>query len=181
MKTIFLLFFLFISNLSISQTKEDTTVMWFKYINKVDQTYLKTQFIRSQIYVNDFNIINNQIKLGNLKKSILTTYKKKSNFEISTGFDITFIHIFQTKSELIWNSEYVSFIENEINNNDFNKELLVFPLRMYHYWITYYQTEKSKKIEHSFAKKMSHQYDVLFYEAIKRWGLEELVLTKVDK
>ena len=180
MKTIFLLFFLFISTLSISQTKEDTTVMWFQYISKVDQSYLKTAFIRNQIFVNNFELINSQIKNGNLKKNLLSVYQKKSVFEIKMGFEATLIHISQTIPSSIWNNDYVSFIENEIKNNDLDNSLFLSALKIYHYNMTYYHDEKNK-IKNYYADIIEHQYDTIFYEAIKRWGVEELVLTKADK
>ncbi len=158
-----------------SQTSEDTTFMWFKYIYKVDKTYTQKQFIRSQIYINNFNIINNELKKGVLKKSAISGYNKKTNAAIKYGMDLTFIHILKTNPALILNVEYINFIENEIINNDFDEELLVMALNFYYYNLTYYQSDPPKKNENPFAKHMSHQYDDLLYEAIKRWGIEETV------
>jgi hypothetical protein len=179
MKKTILFFFLFISTFSIGQTKEDTTVMWFKYIHKVDQTYIKTEFIRNQIFVNNFELINSQIKNGNLKKNLLSGYKKKSVFEIKIGFEATLIHISQTNPALIWNNDYVSFIENEIKNNDLDSSLFIRALELYHYNMTYYQVEKNKN-KNYFADIIDHQYDSLFFEALKRWGIEELVNKKAE-
>ena len=175
MKTIFLLFFLFISTLSISQTKEDTTVMWFKYIHKVDESYLKQPFIRHQIYINNLGVITKLIINGDLKISLLQSYTEKSKFHIKYGFDVTFIHVLRNNPELILNNEVVSFLENEIKNNDFDKTLLTDAIEYHRYNLTYYQGDKKHKKENTFAKKMSHQYDSLFFEALKRWGIEELV------
>ena len=175
MKTIFLLFFLFISTLSISQTKEDTTVMWFKYIHKVDESYLKQPFIRHQIYINNLGVITKLIKNGDLKNTLLKTYSNKSYFQISNGFSITFIHVLKNNPELILNNDFISFMENEIKNNDFDKALLIVAFEYHRYNLTYYEGDKKHKNENPFAKKMSHEYDSLFFEAIKRWEIEELV------
>ena len=93
------------------------------------------------------------------------------------GFEATLIHISQTIPSSIWNNDYVSFIENEIKNNDLDNSLFLSALEIYHYNMTYYQDEKNKN-KNYYADIIDHQHDTVFYEAIKRWGLEEIVLKK---
>ena len=163
-----------------AQTKEDTIVDLFKYISKVDQTYLKKSkaFIRDQIFVNNFRIINDLIDEGVLKKELLNSFSEKSVFKIDVGFHITFIHVFETAPNLILNKDYIEFIENEIVNNNFKKEFLVYPLSIYHFNMTYYQNDSLKKVENGKARLIDHQYDALFYEALDRWGIEVSELKK---
>ena len=176
-----LLVLLLLINVNLyAQTKEDTIVSWFKYISKVDQTYLKKSkvFIRDQIFVNNFRIINDLIDEGVLKKELLNSFSEKSVFKIDVGFHITFIHVLQTAPNLILNKDYIEFIENEIVNNNFKKEFLVYPLSIYHFNMTYYQNDSLKKVENGKARLIDHQYDALFYEALEKWGIEVSELKK---
>ena len=176
-----LLILLFLINFNLyAQTKEDTIVDLFKYISKVDQTYLKKSkaYIRDQIFVNNFRIINDLIGEGVLKKELLNSFSEKSVFKIDVGFHITFIHVLQTYPELILNKDYIEFIENEIVNNNFNKEFLIYPLSTFHYIMNYYKNDPSRKPMNISAKDFNHQYDTLFYEALDRWGIEVSELKK---
>jgi len=163
-----------------AQTKEDTIVDLFKYISKVDQTYLKKTkaFIRDQIFVNNFRIINDEIVKGSLNKELLKSFSEKAAFKVYVGFYITFIHVFETAPNLILNKDYIEFIENEIVNNNFKKEFLVYPLSIYHFNMTYYQNDSLKKVENGKARLIDHQYDALFYEALEKWGIEVSELKK---
>lgn len=173
-----LLILIFINFNSYAQTKEDTIVDLFKYILKVDQTYLKKAFIRDQIFVNNFRIINEEIRKGSLKKEFLNVFSEKSVFKVQVGFHATFIHVLQAYPELILNEGYIKFIENEIVNNNFKKEFLVYPLSIYHFNMTYYQNDSLKKVENGIARLIDHQYDALFYEALEKWGIEVSELKK---
>lgn len=175
-----LLILIFINFNSYAQTKEDTIVDLFKYISKVDQTYLKKTkaFIRDQIFVNNFRIINDEIVKGSLNKELLNSFSEKAVFKVQVGFHTTFIHVLQAYPELILNEGYIEFIENEIVNNNFKKEFLVYPLSIYHFNMTYYQNNSLKKVENGIARLIDHRYDTLFYEALEKWGIEVSELKK---
>jgi len=186
--TIFLI--LFISSFSYSQTKEDTLKKVFEYIRKVDHLYTKEGLIpdngRNLQYKANLELIGAHIEKGDLSVSSMKTYDKKVQFSIRAGFDITFIHVLKYCPEFILNEEFISFIETQVQKDNVSKANLKNAIAFHFYNMTYYDPSNHYKAENPIAKKLNHKYDSLFYEAIKRWGidreeLQELIKHKQEK
>ncbi len=174
MKTLILIsIVLFSSVISFGQTKQDLISKLFKQIIKEDQSHLKQQEIRNKIFVQNFNLINEQFKQNNLTNSCLNSLNKKRLKNVNTGLRVTFIHILQTKPELILNEDYIQFIEKQITENDFDKSRLKTALTIYYYDMYSSRKGNNCSTQNSCCKKFNHEYDDLFFEAIKRWGFEE--------
>jgi len=168
MKTpVLISFLLFSSIFSFGQTKHDSISKLFKQIVKDDQSHVRKPVIRNEIFVKNFNLINEQFQQNNLTSSCLNSLKKKPLENVNSGVKKTFIHILQTKPELILNEDYIQFIEKQITSNDFDKSRLKSALTMY-----YYEMYISKK-SNNHCEKFNHEYDDLFFGAIQRWGFEE--------
>lgn len=177
MKKLLGLILILLSQYSYTQTKQDTVYNWFKFINKQDQSYLKIGYIREDNFLNNFRILNEQFKSNNIKSSILNTFSEKVINTINFGISSTFTHVLQTKPELILNQEYISFIENQIQQNDFDPNRLKMSLKIYYYNMNYYQKFQKNNIKNVYADDIQHQYDELFYTALKKWGFKESDLT----
>ncbi|GEM_PF-4640077 len=157
-----------------SQTNEDTTSMWFEYVFKVDgeMTRSAQEFMLKDIYTTNLNIVNTQIKDGLVTNKLISTYNKNTNDNIKNGIYITFWHVLKYNPSLILNPDYISFIENEIKNNDFDEKLLINMFKDYYRIFLNPNPEKNQDL---YAKSIDHDYDLLFYDAIKRWNIEEQV------
>lgn len=190
MKQLPIFLLLFISSFSFSQTKEDTLKKVFEYIRKVDQLYTKEGLIpfddRNLLYKANLELIVAHIENGDLSVSSMQTYGEKVQFTIWGGFNITFIHVLKYCPEFILNEEFISFIETQVKKENISKETLKNAIKFHFYNMTYYDPSNHYKVENPIAKKLNHKYDPLFYEAIKRWGidreeLQELIKHKQEK
>ena len=176
-----LLIVLFISLPSIifCQTKEDTTASWFKYIYEIDGKMTKKaqEFMLKDIYTTNLNIISTQIKEGALTNKLISVYNKNTNNYIRSGIDMTYWHILKYNPSLILNAEYINFIENEIKNNDFDKKLLI---NMFQTYYRIFLNSNLEKNQDKWEENIKHEFDALFYEAIKRWEIEDSILKSTE-
>lgn len=173
MKKIFTLTLIITSQFYYAQTKQDTINNWFKFINKQDQSYLKIDYIRNDNFLNNFRILNEQFTQNNLKNSVLNSFNKKVINTVNSGISCTFTHILQTKPELILNNDYIEFIECQIQKNDFDPNRLKYAMANYYYNMNYYKKFQKNNIINDHADEIQHQYDELFYLAMKKWGIQE--------
>lgn len=184
-----LLIFLLTSFFSFSQKTErqkrlkpyeDTINKVFKSVLKTDQYYTKKWLIpddvRNTMYNSNLSIIKHYIDRGLLQKDSCDVYSRKAYSIINTAANITFLHILKNCPELLLNEQFIKYLEVKIKNDQFNKELIIHSLKFYYsiiVWEKHHQGEVSV-----FAKSCNHghKYDELFYEAIKRWGIDESTL-----
>ncbi|WP_139134383.1 hypothetical protein [Crocinitomix algicola] len=163
MKYILFLFLNAICFLSFCQsdtlTKEDIGDM-FHEINKTDQTYIGEN-IRDTQFVKNFNQIINLIKVQGYPKFFDNNENKKLNRSIENGTKRTFVHILQTKPELLLNTEIIDIISKEISEQRINSEIMKFALSIYQYDMDVGRIDYwSESIEKN------------FYLAIQKWDIK---------
>ena len=158
-----------------AQTSQDSLKMAFEIITELDQKAIKSKLlpkeVKNQIFLNNLKIIQTYILKNKLRADSLLTYNKKTYNAISIGHGITLLHLVKYYPSAIFNEEYISFMENQIKNNNFDKNLIVPDLGTYYSWITYYDPNRIHKNENPIAKKINHQYDEVFYDMVKRFDI----------
>ena len=160
-----------------AQTSQDSLKMAFEVITELDQKAIKSKLlpkeVKNQIFLNNLKISQFYILKNKLRADSLLTYNKKTYNAISMGYSITLLHLVKYYPSAIFNEEYISFMENQIKNNNFQKELILPDLATYYSWMTYYdpnRIHRSKNINPQ-AKKINHEFDAIFYDMIKRFDI----------
>lgn len=151
----------------------------FKNITKTDQQYVVLHYTPQEVknfYLEtNLRVIKLYIDKGLLTEDSLNVYSRKLYKSIRTGIHLTCLHTIKRYPELFFNEEFISYIENKINQNLFDKRLLKGCLDYYYTLTNWYKFHPDSK-EHVLIKKFNFQYDDLFYEALRRWGIEESTL-----
>lgn len=189
MKVIFFLIFFFFGFSLFSQKAErqkklkpyeDTINKVFKSVLKTDQyytsSYLIPSYVRDTMYKSNLNVIKYYIDKGYLQKDSCNIYSRKAYSSISQATSITFIHILKYTPQLMLNRSFIDYLGNKIDNNLFHTKLIIGSLNFYYSiikWDNYHDGEIPE-----FIKKFNydHKFDDLFYEALKRWGIDESTL-----
>lgn len=169
MKYILPIFFIVLSFLSFCQTdtisREEIAEMFLE-INKSDQPHIGEK-IRDTLFIKNFNQIIDLIKIQGYPKFSNVKKNKKLNQSIESGTRRTFVHILQTKPELLLNEEIIDIISKEVSEQRLNAELLKFALSVYQYDIdTGRIVSWSKLVENN------------FYLAIQKWEIKLYELKK---
>ena len=176
---LFIIVLAILPSIIFCQTQEDTTANWFKYIFEIDgkMTKIANEFMLKDIYTANFNIIETQIKKGALTNKLTLVYNKNTNKYIRSGISITYWHVLKYNPSLILNPDYINFIENQIKNNDFDEKLLV---NMFQEYYRIFLNPYPEKNQDKWVKHMTHEFDSLFYQAIKSWGIEDSILKPIE-
>jgi hypothetical protein len=158
-----------------AQTSQDSLKTAFNLITELDRKAIKNHLlpkeVKNQIFLNNFKISQIYILKNKLRADSLLTYNKKTFNAVSMGHGITLLHLIKYYPSSIFNEEYISFMENQIKNNNFDINLIVPNLGTYYSWMTYYDPNRIHKNENPIAKKINHQYDEIFYDMVKRFGI----------
>jgi hypothetical protein len=158
-----------------AQTSQDSLKIAFDIITELDNKAIKSKLlskeVKNQIFLNNLKISQIYILKNKLREDSLLTYNKKTYLSICGGYGITFIHLVKYYPSAIFNEEYISFMENQIKNYNFDINLIVPNLGTYYSWMTYYDPSRIHKNENPIAKKINHQYDEIFYDMVKRFGI----------
>jgi hypothetical protein len=151
----------------------------FKNITKTDQQYVVLHYTPQEVknfYLEtNLKVIKLYIDKGLLTEDSLNVYSRKLYKSIRKGIHLTCLHTIKRYPDLFFNEEFISYIENKINQNLFDKRLLKGCLDYYYTLTNWYKFHPESK-EYELVKRFDHQYDDLFYEALRRWGIEESTL-----
>jgi hypothetical protein len=188
-KQLIILIVLFFQNYSFSQKierqkklkpYEDTINKVFKSVLKTDQYYttkwLIPDDVRNTMYNSNLSIIKHYIDRGLLQKDSCDVYSRKAYSSIRQATHITFLHILKYSPQLMLNKKFIDYIGNNFDNDLFHKKIIIESLEFYYSiikWESYHDGEIPvfiQKFNHD------HKYDDLFYEALKRWGIDESTL-----
>jgi len=151
----------------------------FDNLGKVDQQFVVLRntpdTIKKIMYASNLNIISIYIEKGYFSKDSMNNYSMKTFAKINRSTSIILFHLIKYSPELIFNDYFINFLEAKFNNNFFPKRLIMHSLERYYTLVAWDKFHPESK-EYELVKRFDHQYDDLFYEALRRWRIDESTL-----
>lgn len=101
----------------------------FTYMKKEENSYLKMPGVRLQIFLNNFNTIVSITKsqgFPQLKKEYKLSRKRYCIFFFSS---VNFLHVLQTKPEVLLNFEIINLFKIEIEFGRLDREIVSYPIQ----------------------------------------------------
>ena len=163
MKNILSIFIIALSFLSFCQTDTLNRVEienMFREINESDASHIGEKK-RCSFFIKNFHQIINLVKIQGYPKFSDEKKNKKLNKSIETGTRLTFLHILQTKPELLLNKEVIDIISCEIELKRLDREILKFVLSTYQY-----------DLDMERVSPWSESVETNFYLAIQQWDIK---------
>jgi hypothetical protein len=159
---------------------EDSINKVFESVLKTDHYYTTKRLIpdavRDKMYEANLNVICYYIDKGFLKKDSCEVYSQKLYSSIIQGTGLTFLHILKYCPELILNDKFIEYLHNVLESNLLDKRLFLFSLEFFHSLISWEKYNSGEIPQFIKLCNHNHQYDDLFYETIKRWGIDKETL-----
>ena len=159
-----ILYLLLITSFTFSQEyklSDKELIKTFKNIHKTDQSHIRDSSIRNTIFRTNFQTIVNIIDIQGFPQ-LSQYYKSKRKRNIIDGASqITFVHILQTKPELLLNEEMIYKFKSQITKSRININILSFALNIFNY-------------DHStqwYPNFWSEEVERCFHLAVKEWGI----------
>jgi hypothetical protein len=164
MNKLSIFFFVLITSFTFSQEhklSDKELIKIFKNIRKTDQSHYRDSSIRNTIFRSNFQTIVNIID-GQGFPQLSKYYRSKRKRNIIDGASqITFVHVLQTKPELLLNEEMINKFKSQITKSRINVNILSFALNIFNY-------------DHStqwYSNVWSEEVERCFYLAVKEWGI----------
>lgn len=130
--SIFIIAFTSLSFCQTSNLERENIEEMFDEINKSDASHVGEK-VRDTIFVKNFNLIIDLINNQGYPKFLDNKGNKKLNQSIENGTMRTFLHVLQTKPELLLNKEIIDLISKEVTQQRLDTKLLKFVLSSFQY------------------------------------------------
>ncbi|MBK7128784.1 MAG: hypothetical protein IPM74_02235 [Crocinitomicaceae bacterium] len=98
-------------------------------MKKEENSYMKMPVVRLQVFLNNFNTIVSITKMQGFP-SLKNEYRLRRKRDCISFFSsVNFLHVLQTKPEVLLNFEIINLFDDEIESGRLDKEIVSFSFR----------------------------------------------------